>query len=738
MQFSNVFIIKQLPDMLNENLFINSFLGKPFALHHDFKNSKTYIILDKKFSSKELFLSISGLSLFETDLPEETSNLLQIFPYYEINLDNKGKPLSKFDDFYKLFYGKNSSATFIFYPSEPKETLLLKKEIEIALSKEEIRANKQSSFNGIKFQNESKQYDLFYDYGKRNILLSMLTTVNECLLNNGFSYSISILVKNTDKDIISYLNSKVYLLATKLITASIYDVNFELLNNKNALPFSEQKLSSSIFFSDHISTVKSISTEFFEFYGEIPVGTYLKEALNDTNKKILLDRNVFNLGTLVTGVPGSGKTSSTMHIIKELLSKNRPYIGIISPTEEWNYFGAEFNLFIIKLYNSKISIPFFNCPKTIKKEKFYENLAMLLSSASNSGPYKNAMEKCLLSAFSKVYEKTISPEPEEVYEEIINKVIERHGKRTNTGVKLSKHGENIIAALEPIRLMLKKEEFAYSKGANFIELLKKGVVFDLSEVSNSLKPFFYSLILNQIYSVVEDFDTFGDKDLRMLLCLEEAQLIFKDENSVASFDIMQRIQDFRKKGIGLFLITHNVNDIALEIRRLCQLKLYFRQSPDSAKIAFNDLILSPILFDDVVEKLKLLKNGTCIFTPIIISNERRDISKSIFINTLKHFPQKTTNENYSRSQKNYVTQIKLLNSELLPIPNKLVDILYLEEVVDTSITNEFGVITTDKLIKDKLCKIIIHGNKKKDSLYFKIKGGIENKIVINNYKDNNF
>ncbi len=731
MEFSKAFIITQIPELLKEDLFIKSILGKPFALHHDFKNSKTYLILDKKYDAFEISKALTGLTLMETDLPHEKSKLLEISPYYEIELDSKGKTLSKFSDFYKLFFDKNSTITFVFYPSKKEDVLSLKEKLETTLSREEIRSNKQNSFSSFRFQNESKQYDLFYGYGKRNVLLSLLNTVNECLINNGFSYTLSILVKESDENIISYLNSKVYFLETRLINTSITDINFKILNNKNSLPFSEQKLSTSIFFSDHISLAKPISTEFSEFSGDLLIGNYLKESISETKEKILLQSNAFNLGTLVTGVPGAGKTSSTMHILKELFSKNRPYLGIISPTEEWNYFGMELNMFIIKLYKTKLSLPFFNCPNTTSKEKFYENLAMLLSSASNAGPYKNAMEKCLLSAFSKIYNKTKSPEPEDVYEEIIEKVIERHGKRTNTGIKLSKHGENIIAALEPIRLMLKKEQFAYSKGVNFKDLLKNGVIFDLSEVSNSLKPFFYSLILNQIYGVTEEFDTFGDKELRMLLCLEEAQLIFKDEDSVASFDIMQRIQDFRKKGIGLFLITHNVNDIALEIRRLCQLKLYFRQSPDSAKMAFNDLILSPILFDDVVEKLKLLKNGTCIFTPILINNEKREVSKSIFINTLKYFPKKITSNDKIYENKNPKTTIKLLNNELLPIPNKLIDILYLEEVVYTSSTDQFGVIETNDLLKDKSCKLIIHGEKKKDNIHFKIKGGIENRIIIN-------
>jgi hypothetical protein len=156
---------------------------------------------------------------------------------------------------------------------------------------------------------------------------------------------------------------------------------------------------------------------------------------------------------------------------------------------------------------------------------------MLIASASNAGPYKNSLEKALLAAFHKVYKLVKDPDPQEVYEAIEEAIIEQHGKRTNVGVKYTKHGENTMAALENLRLMLSRPEFAQRNGIDFSKLVKSGVVFDLSEVSNNMKTFFYALILNQVYNIADTFAEDGDDKLRLLIVLEEAQLAFGDELS---------------------------------------------------------------------------------------------------------------------------------------------------------------------------------------------------------------
>ena len=86
-----------------------------------------------------------------------------------------------------------------------------------------------------------------------------------------------------------------------------------------------------------------------------------------------------------------------------------------------------------------------------------------MAAASSAGPYTRSLEKVLLAAFQKVYKNTQTPDPVSVYEAIKTAVIDQHAKRTNTSTEYTKHGENVRAALQNIRLMLMRPEFAYAE-----------------------------------------------------------------------------------------------------------------------------------------------------------------------------------------------------------------------------------------------------------------------------------
>ncbi|MGC8479378.1 MAG: helicase HerA domain-containing protein [Candidatus Micrarchaeia archaeon] len=731
MENQRIFLIQELPEKLDHSIFIKSMLGLSFGLYHDFKESKTYLLLDKNSTSDTFVNSILGFKMVETDFNKNNKELLLISPYFELNFDEKKQLKELFTEAYELFSGKDTFMSILFIRSDSNKVSSLKEEIENRLSIIEVKKSNQINFGiGFGSRTESNQYELFYNSAEKNISSSILNMLNEIILANSSSYHILISVERNNTDIISYLKSKVMFIKTCTVRASPVNLNFSTFKNMMIIPFSEKRLESIIFFSNSLVKNKIINTPISEYIGDIAIGTCLEGSIKDTKREIFSNRNAFNLGTLVTGVPGTGKTSSSMYLISQILSKSRTPVVVISPTEEWNNFALENNLEIITLYDDKNKLSFFNCPENLNIEKFYENLAMLISSASNSGPYKNAMEKCLLSAFSNIYEKTKKPEPEMVYSEIFDKVVERHGKISSTGIKLTKHGENIIAALEPLRLMLKKAQFAYADGLDINSILKKGVVFNLFKISNTLKPFFYALILNQIYGLSDTFDIYGDESLRMLICLEEAQLIFNDDESAASFDMLQRIQDFRKKGIGLFLITHNVSDINLRIRRLCQLKFYFRQSSDSAKMAFNDLLFPIIYSDDVVEKLKMLESGTCAITPIKNNSGFREVGNSLFIKPYTYLPKKKFN--YVTEFKNDITRtlIIILDKNSNPIKYKKIRVYYLKEIIFSGLTSEEGAAEFYKIPSEKNCELQILGDKKKDTLFFIIISGRENTISI--------
>ena len=81
------------------------------------------------------------------------------------------------------------------------------------------------------------------------------------------------------------------------------------------------------------------------------------------------------------------------------------------------------------------------------------------------------------------------------------------------------------------------------------------------------------------------------------------------------------------------LLAHNINDVDLGIRRLCQTKLYMKQAPDSAYLAARELIFPGIETERIVEKLKLLDSHVGALTFVTRKGNEKVQEESVFIKT---------------------------------------------------------------------------------------------------------
>jgi hypothetical protein len=324
-----------------------------------------------------------------------------------------------------------------------------------------------------------------------------------------------------------------------------------------------------------------------------------------------------------------------MGIISQLSKQEeKPKIAVIAPTDEWTDFGKSHGMHVIKICSDGIPINFFMPPDGVEVKRFYQDLSMLLASASESGPYQKPLEKCLLNAFRRYYSNNKAIDPISVYKEISESIIELHGTRSNTGVKYTKHGENIKSSLEGLIEILQFPEYSGRESIPFGKLLDEGIIFDVSQVSVQMKSFFYALILNQLYSETSKFDTNGDGSLRMLMCVEEAQMLFKDPKSATVMDIRSRIQDFRKLGVGLMLLVHSITDIDQDIRRLCQSKIYLKQPTDVAKKAAEDLVFFNVEEEQIIARLKHLESGFGALNYIIERDGLKLSPDTLFVKTI--------------------------------------------------------------------------------------------------------
>ena len=203
-----------------------------------------------------------------------------------------------------------------------------------------------------------------------------------------------------------------------------------------------------------------------------------------------------------------------------------------------------------------------------------------------------------------------------------------------------------------------------------------------------------------------------------------------DEVSTAAADLKSRIQDFRKKGIGLLMITHSITEITIDIRRLFQIKMYFRQSPDSAKTGINDLTFMEEERESVYSKLKILDNKTCILNYVNKTINGTELYEPIFIRVPEYNLNSSERPSKLNEQKEQRSDTIILLGNKEPGKPLKITIKYVgREIYHTELTNENKIVVED-LLPDKKYELIVNKERKKDTKRFTIVGGQLNTIII--------
>ncbi len=598
-----------------------------FIIAYNLNDLSTYLAFDKNPEStvNRLEISFPGLSFEKSGRMELVSGNYKMLSVYK-NIDRDEK---LFWDIMDVVPG-NDVVLLMFSITPHDEAGRNKEELEEMLSSKEIRET-ESSRSGFG-KGASVHRDLYYGSEERMLLNNVIDSLNNSVLGNGLMYRLSVLIPD-NTDLQDYMHSRFLILfSDKLATP---DINTAFAKARRiGFPFGSSYIMNFLNFYGFHESKYVVNTVLPIRASGIEIGEFMKEGVTNTGINVRLNISSFNLGFLITGLPGSGKTMLAMSVVKSILDhESRPWVFVITPTSEWVNFAEAQRVPIIRLFSDETPINFFRCPEGIEVEKFYGNLAMMLSAAANAGPYQRPMEKCMLNAFRNAYHNCRNPDPINVFNEIEESIIRQHGKRTSTGTKYTKHGENIRASLESLRNVLSLGQYCATDGVIVEDFIKSGLIFDISAASTATRPLLYAMALNQIYSLSSKFDNNGDGELRMLVCVEEAQTMFSDQYSPAVQDMRQRIQDFRKQGIGLMMLAHNAGDIDVGIRRLCQIKMYMKQAPDSAALASKDLIFPNVLQDDLITKLRTLDSRIGAFSSVLKDGTAKRQQCTVFVRT---------------------------------------------------------------------------------------------------------
>jgi hypothetical protein len=634
----NLYRFDSVPsDGFNGQLLLERIYTDSFAVLYDFESKSTLIEINCENPSEKINLisnTIEGLSF-------SVANKLPGFKKAFVSLFYKSVESIREDLFSDIFSIGIKSGIFgiLFVPLATAELGSIKTEMEKTLSSMPNRFNStwRNFLNLGSGDSTSFQHEIFDNSEESGILKEALEQINFAIMNNGLSYKMALFSFSDpeyENKISEYLHSKTLVMGNAEINADNITKVFDYVNKTKMMPFGNFAAAKLLKPYGEYELKYTINSKPSFSESGIKIGSVRYQSTG-YYRDIKMPKNLFNLGFIISGLPGTGKTSEAMGIISQLIrQEEKPKIAVIAPTNEWTNFGKSHGMHVIKLCSDGIPINFFMPPKGIETKRFYQDLSMLLASASESGPYQKPLEKCLLNAFRRYYSNSKSIDPISVYKEISESIIELHGSRSNTGVKYTKHGENIKSSLEGLIEILQFPEYSGSESVHLDKLLEAGIIFDVSEVSVQMKSFFYALILNQLYSETLKFDTQGDRSLRMIICVEEAQLLFKDPKSATVMDIRSRIQDFRKLGVGLMLLVHSITDIDQDIRRLCQSKIYLKQPTDVAKKAVEDLVFYNVEEERIIAKLKHLESGSGALNYIIEKDGLKLSPDTLFIKTI--------------------------------------------------------------------------------------------------------
>ncbi|MEM3555874.1 MAG: hypothetical protein QXF56_04120 [Candidatus Micrarchaeia archaeon] len=437
--------------------------------------------------------------------------------------------------------------------------------------------------------------------------------------------------------------------------------------------------------------------------GRVEVGRELLKGVR-RHRAVYLDKVSYNTNVLIVGQQRMGKTTLAKRIVKHAACEGAGVI-VFSPSSEWSSVAkARKKMLVIKLAEN---IPFnlVRCPPGVRKEQFYQNLALLLANAMGAGPYTNPIRNVMLNSFTSLYARKKEPGIVDVYDGIHSSVIEFY---SHEGKTFGKFGQNIRASLENLRQLMLKEQFRVKDGVRIEDCVRDGAVFDLSGCSELERALLYAFILAQVYSyVLSNFDEKGDRELRLLIVLEEAHMVFRKQGkegvsleATATADLERKLGMFSKRGVGMVLITHFADQLSDIVRRHAQTHFYFKQDVDSLESALKDLKFNPVeeeLWRNASKKLLSLPTGVAACRAVHIEGSRRVEVGPFFI---KIPQQEESFEEVGERVKKYLKEkniltpkktklaVKVISKDGKGIPNANVELLLCGTPVSFSETQE--------------------------------------------------
>ena len=360
----------------------------------------------------------------------------------------------------------------------------------------------------------------------------------------------------------------------------------------------------------------------------------LMQSGNETSKQVSIDKANLDKHIFITGVTGSGKTTTCQNI---LIHSDKPFLVIEPAKTEYRILKNQYKDLLIFTLGKDTIAPFrLNPFEFFPHESITSRVDMIKASIEASFDMEAAIPQIIESAIYECYQDkgwNIATNQNEIYGQDafkdgvysfptlsdlankIQKVVDKQG--FDERLKNDYIG-SIKARLNGLLIGSKGFMLNTKRSIDFRKLLDKRVVFELEEIRNgNEKSLVMGFILsNFIEAIKANFKTSQDHSLKHILLIEEAHRLLSKYESGDSLNKKQGVEVFadmlaeiRKYGECLMIADQTPNKLIPEVLKNTNTKIVHKLfAADDKKAIANTMALE----EEQAEFLSKLNTGSAI------------------------------------------------------------------------------------------------------------------------------
>lgn len=342
----------------------------------------------------------------------------------------------------------------------------------------------------------------------------------------------------------------------------------------------------------------------------LPLGSLVQDGRVLKHKKVNLNRLDLNMHVFVTGVTGSGKTTTCHHLLRE---SRLPFLVIEPAKTEYRMLLDEYDdLLVLTPGRDDLAPLKLNPLEMMPGESISSRVDIIKASFLASFDMEAAIPQVLEAAVYRCYEKMgwdINTSTHPLYDNpfasgcypfpILRDLLEA----TELVVKEQGFDErlcqdyigSIKARLQGLLVGTKGQIFNTLRSIDFSELIKRRVVIELEEICNGTeKSLLIAFIMTNVIQALKN-EHRKNPDFRHLTLIEEAHHLLAKADPSTNSNRRQAIEMFsdmlaevRKYGEGLIIVDQIPNKLTPEVLKNTNTKIVHKLFAEDDKLAIGN------------------------------------------------------------------------------------------------------------------------------------------------------